>query len=294
MIKLLFSFFCLFSCPCFSHVITIATMTKSDHPYLVEWIEYHKLIGVDHFFIYDNNEGDETRLILEPYIENGSVEYVKWPNLWPDIEIVWGAQPFAFQDALDRFKNSTQWFAFLDTDEFIVPMRNTNLRETLNEYFCDKPLVFLNWRLFGTSSKTIFPPGPILKQLTQCSKRDYIGNRWGKSIVQPAYLDKVTQTHINPGKCQYTDGSGEPFPYSTWDELFYTIFSVNDDLLRINHYTFRDEWFLHHVKLNWLSSGHGHIPAFQALEKNQEYCTETCTRILEVIDSEKRKNPDLF
>ncbi len=31
------------------------TMVKDEADALVEWIEYHLLLGVDHFYIYDNN-----------------------------------------------------------------------------------------------------------------------------------------------------------------------------------------------------------------------------------------------
>jgi len=31
------------------------TMLKDEADALVEWIEYHALLGVEHFYIYDNN-----------------------------------------------------------------------------------------------------------------------------------------------------------------------------------------------------------------------------------------------
>ena len=31
------------------------TMLRDEADALVEWIEYHRLLGVEHFYIYDNN-----------------------------------------------------------------------------------------------------------------------------------------------------------------------------------------------------------------------------------------------
>src|ERR1700761_9514165 len=98
---LLVSLFCMSSFFCFSHEITIVAITHNDHSYLSEWIEYHKLIGVSHFYIYDNNNSDETKNALNEYIESGTVEYIKWPNLWPNkhFSSPRGCQSRAYKDA---------------------------------------------------------------------------------------------------------------------------------------------------------------------------------------------------
>ena len=45
--------------------LTISAIMKNEGPYLKEWLEFHHMVGVEHFFLYDNNSDDKTREILE-------------------------------------------------------------------------------------------------------------------------------------------------------------------------------------------------------------------------------------
>ena len=55
--------------------MTIACISKNEGPYLKEWIEYHKMLGVDRIFFYDNESSDNTQDVLSTYIDSGYVEY---------------------------------------------------------------------------------------------------------------------------------------------------------------------------------------------------------------------------
>ena len=35
--------------------VSLCTIFKNEAPYLKEWIEFNHLIGVEHFFLYNNN-----------------------------------------------------------------------------------------------------------------------------------------------------------------------------------------------------------------------------------------------
>ena len=41
--------------------------------YLAEWIEFHRLIGVERFFLYDNGSADDHEQVLAPYVDEGIV-----------------------------------------------------------------------------------------------------------------------------------------------------------------------------------------------------------------------------
>ncbi len=264
------------------HNISIAAITKDDHPYIAEWIDYHRLIGADHFYIYDNNEGEETHEILAPYIREGIVDYVKWPTL-----AEWGVtQNGAYTHALKSCKGVTKWLSFLDTDEFIVPMKYETLTETLEEEYAYKPLIFVNWRFFGTSFISLPPPCLILPHLTRCSQHDFCDNKIGKMIVQPEYLSTiyVPNPHLIPGLVPFSDGSGNPYPFNSHQEIWATAntYPVNDALLRINHYSFRDEWFFRNVKIPRVIY-FGRPPEREYQMNNEFYNMEEDDRILTII-----------
>src|SRR4051812_43400023 len=47
--------------------------------FLREWIEYHRIVGVEHFYLYNNLSTDNYLEILQPYIAEGIVELFDWP-----------------------------------------------------------------------------------------------------------------------------------------------------------------------------------------------------------------------
>ena len=75
-------FFLLISCfsSClFSYELVVASMFYNEAPYLREWVEYHRMAGVDHFWLYNDNSTDNWEEVLLPYMEEGLVEVFNWP-----------------------------------------------------------------------------------------------------------------------------------------------------------------------------------------------------------------------
>ena len=60
--------------------LSLCVIVKNEARYLVEWIEFHRMVGVQRFHIYDNNSTDNITEVLAPYIKEGVVEYIPWPG----------------------------------------------------------------------------------------------------------------------------------------------------------------------------------------------------------------------
>ena len=113
---------------------------KDDLDCLKENIEYHTLIGVDHFFIYDHMSAIPLKKALEDY-DNVSVELCKTDSALRD----------CYKKCWQENKNKFQWIAIVDTDEFIVMKDgNTNLKEFLKPYEKYGSLAIW-WRCFNSS-----------------------------------------------------------------------------------------------------------------------------------------------
>ena len=121
--------------------ISICQIFKDEAPYLREWIEYHMMIGIDHFYFYDNNSSDGYESIIQPYIEKGIITLVKWPKEHAQVE--------AYEDCIRRFRNESDWIGFIDVDEFIVPVAENSFPKFLNR-FSKKPAVLIYWRVFNS------------------------------------------------------------------------------------------------------------------------------------------------
>ena len=124
--------------------IAICGIFKNEAPFLKEWIEFHEMIGVEHFYLYNNNSEDGFMQVLQPYIVRGLVTLTDWPYDQAQIK--------AYKHFYETYRNETQWVSFLDIDEFICLRYHTNLLDWL--YTMDKfPALVIYWRMFGTSGK---------------------------------------------------------------------------------------------------------------------------------------------
>ena len=117
---------------------------------LVEWLEFHLLVGFDHFYIYDNSGAHSNTTSLRPVLEPafaGKVTYVDWPsqicnNNVPAADSVGerSSQYAAESSCCTRFAPFTEWIVSFDTDEYLVPMGNhTSLKTVLQEAHPQEP-----------------------------------------------------------------------------------------------------------------------------------------------------------
>jgi hypothetical protein len=110
----------------FPHQLGIAAIMKNEAPYLKEWIEYHRLVGVEKFYLFDNESSDNTKEVLEPYIQSGEVEHIYFPGVGVKNQIR------CYSEAVRRFRNKVKWLAVIDIDEFIVPATKSKIIEVIN------------------------------------------------------------------------------------------------------------------------------------------------------------------
>lgn len=54
-----------------AYSLSVCSIFKNEAPYLREWIEYHLIVGIEHFYLYNNNSEDNFEEVLRPYIEKG-------------------------------------------------------------------------------------------------------------------------------------------------------------------------------------------------------------------------------
>ena len=122
--------------------ISVCGIFKDEGPFLKEWIEFNKMVGVEHFYLYNNNSSDNFLDVLAPYVESGLVTYIDFPYDQAQIK--------AYKHFYENYKNETQWVSFLDIDEFFVPLSHNNLNEWIKEYE-NFPVIQIYWKMFGTS-----------------------------------------------------------------------------------------------------------------------------------------------
>ena len=126
----------------YKYKVSLCLIFKNEARFLREWVEYHRLIGVEHFYLYNNFSEDNYREVLRPYVEQGIVTLTEWPYKY--------AQVKAYEDCYDRFKDETQWLGYIDADEFVNLLLENDIKQFLSR-FRFFPSVLLRWKMFGTS-----------------------------------------------------------------------------------------------------------------------------------------------
>ena len=123
--------------------VCICAIFKDEGEFLKEWIEYHLIVGIDHFYLYNNNSTDNYYEILKPYITENIVTLVEWPKQHAQIE--------AYFDAIKKYSDETKWMGFIDLDEYVVPVKHDNVYDFLKQYNYKAASVLIYWKVFGSS-----------------------------------------------------------------------------------------------------------------------------------------------
>jgi len=238
-----------------AYELAIGSMFRNEAPYLKEWIEYHKMVGVSHFWLYNDNSTDNWSEVLQPYIDAGLVEVFDWPT--PPGTAYFHRQVEAFRDAVQHARGNTTWLALIDIDEFLLPMQNRSVPECLNSYFSHASAIYVNWRNFGTGGVYLPQGEPILFHLTAASKVRHSFNKIGKSIVRPEAVDLVSTWYphycgLLPG-AHYVNGNRQQLSFDGW--ILNLDNKHHEKYIRINHYRLRDENFYQNYRLARVNQG---------------------------------------
>lgn len=211
----------------FKHDLAMVSISKNEGPYIKEWIDYHKLIGFTKFYFYDNESNDDTQEILKPYIKQGVVEYT--------LILGKARQLDAYNDAINKHKNECRWMAFMDMDEYLMPMKpENNIIDILHRLTRETGAagIGINWAVFGSSGHTTSPNGLIIENFTHRSTNMHWTNFHIKTICNP----RLVKNYISPHYPLYKLGAysiGESNKKRLWGWFCH---DVNYQNIRINHY----------------------------------------------------------
>ena len=170
--------------------LVIAAIFKNENSYLEEWINFHLNQGIDHIYLYDNNDeapNEETKQIIEKYQKK--ITHIIWNNVKSDkLRTV---QRKAYQHCIYTYHKDFQWIALVDIDEFIYPTNNLTLKQNIIK-FSNKstPSIRIPRYNFGDSGITIRPNGGVLDNYI--SREQYPSSY--KAISNIDYIDMTKHT----------------------------------------------------------------------------------------------------
>jgi len=246
-----FLLFSLLFCPLFGktkqepkYYVSICSLFRDEARFLKEWIEYHRMVGVEHFYLFNHLSEDGYEEVLRPYIEKGIVELFHLTKESQDHRHWYKIQTGAYNKIIQERTFETFWLAVIDSDEFIVPITDKDFPSFLRKYE-DYGGVCIHWQIYGTSGNKRIPEdqtmiGTLLKK---AHTHSFI-NTTIKSIIRPPCVKHFHNPHFAIYKKKYfqVDEQGVEF---TGPRMPY----IRVNTIRINHYIHRDEDFYYFKKI---------------------------------------------
>ncbi|XP_071738710.1 glycosyltransferase family 92 protein RCOM_0530710-like [Rutidosis leptorrhynchoides] len=167
------------------HKMCVCTMLRNQARFLREWVTYHSRIGVERWFIYDNNSNDDIEEVMESLVGQG---YKISRHVWPWIK----TQEAGFAHCALRARDFCDWVGFIDVDEFLYLSSGAHLGSVIRN-LTESPEVAdlrISCHNFGPSGLKRVP----LEGVTMGYTCRLVLPERHKSIVQP---DKLNPTLIN-------------------------------------------------------------------------------------------------
>ncbi|KAK6052026.1 hypothetical protein COOONC_10468 [Cooperia oncophora] len=100
---------------------------------LIEFIEYYRLQGVEHFYIYRQSVDNYTAMILNNYEMEGIVEVVNVSETTNCLKRHRCRHEMQLQDCVFRTRGRSDWVATVDLDERINIIRGTTVRKYIEQ-----------------------------------------------------------------------------------------------------------------------------------------------------------------
>lgn len=152
--------------------LTIGTLWKDEDDYALDFVNYHKKVGVERFIILDR----EFNRVKSLFKDDPSVEVVHFPepNLHAD----------AWAHLIGMGKGRTKWLACIDADECLVPVQTNDVKEILKKYE-EFASLQINWRIFGSGGQDFKNTGSLYERFLMASLPQEGVNNHTQFICQP-------------------------------------------------------------------------------------------------------------
>ncbi len=227
----------------------IVTTMKNEGPFILEWIAYHRAIGVSDFLIYTNDCTDGTDSFLDLLQRKGLVQHRENPFRSMPAEVK--PQHAALQAAEDEdVVQSADWVICMDVDEFVDIKLGDGRLPTLYAAMGEANMIALTWRMFGNADVEAFEDRFVIEQFP-CAAEEMMRKphqAWGfKTLFRNIDIYKKLGVHRPKGLksdlwkvVKWLNGSGQPMPRemlrngwrSSTDSFGY-------DWVQLNHYACR-------------------------------------------------------
>ncbi len=193
----------------------IVTTMRNEGPFILEWIAYHRAIGVTDFLIFSNDCEDGTDEILDRLHALKIVCHKPNPRKGKKT-VQWQALSRASNH---RLVEQADWILVSDVDEFLCIHEGSGQIADLIAARPDADGFAIPWRMFGHNQQVAFQDQPMTRLFTRAAPATLL---WPWRAVQFKTLFRADQRLDRLGvhrprlqdgaEFNMVDGNGDPAP----------------------------------------------------------------------------------
>jgi len=210
--------------------VALCTMGKKENLYIKEFIDYYIKLGIDHIFIYDNNEPN-TEKFSEIIDKNESkVSIIGTKILKID------NQASAFTKCYTDNINKFDWFLMVDIDEYLFIVGDKLKDYLTNRRFNKCDFIKFHWVLPTDNNMIFYDSRPLFVRF----KPPYIKSIYLKSIIRGNISELKYWVHspfISPRKNTTCNNIGKIIYYNNMN--FEQIKPINIRKAYIIHFRYK-------------------------------------------------------
>ena len=150
-------------------------MGMQENLYINEFIDYYIKLGIDHIFLYDDNEPG-----TEKFSEAINKKYKNFLSILDNKILHIKNQADAFNDCYKKNYIEFDWFIMVDMDEFVYIVNNTLKEYLKNKIFNKCDFIKLHWVIPTDNDLIHYDPRPLFERF----KPPYINSKQVKSIIR--------------------------------------------------------------------------------------------------------------
>lgn len=271
--------------------VDVVCIAKREEMTIIDWIEHHRQMGINHIYIFDNNDAGDDSLVkkIKIYIDCGYV------TVFDNVRGLKGVQMECYNSFIreNLKQRANDWTLFIDCDEYLsVRGKYKNIKEFLAEAENKCPnigVLYANWDCYWANGKILYDPKPVVERFNEKLK---------------LYLEENSQikAFLRTG-CQamYRGNPHNPIPsdgMETYDTLFRVVKEspfqeIRDDYpIYINHYLTKSlQEYLYRKYQRETADNIGQNPYdfdyFIKRNGNVDYFQKAFIRLTELMNSER-------
>lgn len=229
--------------------IASVTPMKNEGPYVLEWVAYHRLIGVTDITVFSNDCEDGTDAILDRLDVMGVLRHLPNPAFLLKERGKWHWQAIRYVNKMARFRDA-DWRMSFDADEFVHVKVGEGRLTDLFEALPDAQVIAMNQLSFGAGRHERIDDQLQIERFTRSAPLDQVAGQKRRGVKCLTRADAAPRKIGNhtpafwPGTAKdvtYVNGSGRRLDTDLLERRVkgFEMADVGYDLVQLNHYALR-------------------------------------------------------